>query len=174
MRFARLFVLLSIFSLVSCNKTRDFSDHKNREYSTYYDRFLLNDLNDFYNQDSDLYIIYMYGSTCEPCTKIKGVILDYLDEIIDGTCTYVTDFYIYERELDPNYSSGAWSSYYFKPLPENATSIRNTLITEMLGATSLSETYFFGTPSLYIIKDHSLDNLILGSSSCGDYIYRYL
>ena len=170
MRFARLLMIFSVFMLVSCNGPKpSFIDTKNRNYDDYYERFGINNLEEeFFYKDSNHYLIYIYSDTCSHCHNIKGVILDYLDSIIDETCNGITDIYIFNGSKDPNFRT------YFKEKPKNWQSdgLQNTLITQMIGASSLAETYFFGTPSLYTIKDHVLSTFYLGEDTVGDYFYR--
>ena len=42
----------------------------------------------------------------------------------------------------------------------------------MLGASTISETYFFGTPSLYIIKNHKLTDVLVGDQNVGSYLVK--
>ena len=116
-----------------------FSCNKNYEYEDFID-YQINVL-DLYNMDGD-YEVYFYQDNCSHCENIKNKIFNYAYKL-NKKEDYKFYFCNVIKKSD---------TYYFK----DGDKERNELIDEMKNnsVSSLEETYFFGTPSLYIIKDN--------------------
>ena len=164
-----LILLLTALTLTGCGHNVSYEDTKNRQYSDYYDEFGINKLQDeFYSKDENAYGIYMYGIGCKYCDYCKGAVLDYLDILRLGINKKLENLYIFEREKEPKFRD------IFKPKPEDFLYNRDKelYIEKMLGASTISETYFFGTPSLYIIKNHKLTDVLVGDQNVGSYLVK--
>ena len=166
-----LILILAALTITSCGKTSaSYEDTKNRQYNQYYDSFGINDLKEeFYSKEENTYGIYMYGIGCKYCDYCKGAVLDYLDSLKLNIDRKLDNLYIFEREKEPNFRE------YFKLKPDDFSYNRDKdlYIQKMLGATSITETYFFGTPSLYIIKNHKLQDVLVGDNSVGSYLVKH-
>lgn len=164
MRFAKFLLIIPSILLVSCSK--DYKDYKNRSYSSYYSEFGLTNIKEsMYNQTNDNYFIYFYGENCKYCTEIKGAVLDYFDAYKNNKIKNKITPFLYDRDIEKNTDF----RNYFKPRPDNYSSMINTLIDEMIGAKDIENTYFFYTPSIYFIKDNKLVDYKYGSNEIAKY-----
>ena len=167
-----LILLLTALAITGCGKNDvpdSFEDTENRQYSEYYDEFGITNLKDeFYSKTEETYAIYLYGTGCHYCDYCKGSVLDYLDDLREDKKKSLDNLYIFEREKDTGFR------FYFKEKPDTFWFNRDKelYIEKMIGATEISETYFFGTPSLYIIKNHKLSNVLVGDKDVGSYLAK--
>jgi len=146
-----LFLLITGI-LTSCSWGYD-PDKETRDYTDYLEYTITNE--DMYKMGDDYYV-YAYRPDCKDCVPMKGYILDYLDELKSGTKSkplYLLEFHNINTDV------GRLERADFKTKPDDykgKDSEIKELTEEMVGAKSLIETYFFGTPSLYDIKNHEL------------------
>ena len=166
-----LILLLVALAITGCGKNTpdSYEDTENRQYSAYYDQFGITDLkNEFYSKPEETYAIYMYGTGCHYCEYCKGAVLDYLDDLKSEKDKKLDNMYIFEREKDTEFR------FYFKEKPDTFWFNRDKelYIEKMIGATEITETYFFGTPSLYVIKNHKLSNVLVGDKDVGSYLAK--
>ena len=110
----------------------------------------------------------MYGIGCKYCDYCKGAVLDYLDILRSGINKKLENLYIFEREKDPKFRE----IFKQKPVDFSFNRDKELYIEKMLGASTISETYFFGTPSLYIIKNHKLTDVLVGDQNVGSYLVK--
>lgn len=162
--------ILPIIILSSCAGKNSIEDTRN--YSDYDSHVIA--LDDFYKQDG-YYAVYIYRETCGDCALIKGEVLDYLDAFDAGNKKTFASFNLVTMSKSDT-TSGIIERAKFKnkgaSFDSNDEAQIKLLTTEMdrNKPSSLSETYFFGTPSLYIIKDNHYQSLLLGA----DEILKYL
>jgi len=165
-KISKLFVLpLFALSLFSCSNS-SIDDVETRDYSDYVE--FNSKVEDLYNHEGR-YAFYVYQINCSHCVNIKGKLFDYLDSFKAGNKTYFTNFYL--CSLSP-YSSeeGIKERESFKEKPNEYVS--DDLIDEMIKAqpTSIAETFFFGTPSLYIIENKQFKTMRLGDTTIANYL----
>lgn len=153
----KLFLFLfSIFSLISCSNKDlcDCKDYQNRQFLNYYETYGLTSLDNFFSLSNDMYYIYLYSITCPRCENIKGCVLDYLDTSTSPP------LYLLQKDKIENLKD------YFKALPPDYNKEnRETLIKECINKSSLSEIYYFGTPTLIEINENKLTNMLVGETS---------
>lgn len=156
-----IIVMLSSL-LVGCKNIIDPSK-ETRNYSDYKEFNLK--IENFYNATVSDYYVYCYREDCPDCVPLKGYVLDYLDEFKENkkdTILYLVEFHNANTDL------GRVERSKFKVKPDdykgNNSEIKK-LTKEMLGATKIDETFFFGTPSLYHIFNGALKNCFIGSAS---------
>lgn len=163
MKFYRgLALILSIFT-VSCGVTSlRTSDKSYSEYQEFY----LDSLENFYSKEEDEYIVYLFSDQCRHCDNIKGNLFDHLDNIKNGKIDTLTYIYNMRSNSTPE---GQENRSMFKQKEENYD--REELIEEMYDTTisSISETYFFATPSIYLVKNHMFSEYFYGSTNSANY-----
>ncbi len=144
--------------LVSCGQ------NETRSYSEYSD-FFLDDIDNFYQIEEEHYFIDLYQIECSHCENVKTNLFNYLDELESGE----KSLKIFLFDLNSG-DGGIPNRNKFKVKGENYD--RNILIREMEQAKpkTLNETYYFGTPSLYEIKDGKFENLYLGENEINGFL----
>lgn len=161
MKFKSIFILFSISfaSLVSCKK-------EDRNYDNY-KSYQLDKLENLYSQNSGHYLVYIYFNECPYCEKIKTNIFNFLDENI--TKMYLFDI---KRKSD---IEGQTNRDKFKTRPQgDSDTDMKVLIDEMKGkASTLEETYFFGTPAIYDIEEGVLKDYVYGSENVVNYLKTF-
>ena len=150
------YILLPItfLLLTSCNNEVciDCKDYLNRQFLNYYQKYGINDITNFFNLDSHYYI-YLYSITCPHCENIKGCILDYID------LNKSPPMYLLQKDKIENIKS------HFKELPPIEIEDKEPYINESLNKSDLKDVYYFGTPSLFEIKNNSLISYYVGEAS---------
>ena len=149
-----ILIICSIFSLVSCNN----EETNNFEEPFIDDSFLNGTRNilasDFYQYEGNYYIYY-YSLMCEPCKDLKEYISPFIG---DNENVYTLCVQSISNDL----------FYTFKQKEGNKE--YEVYVNEMLGKSSIEDTYLIGTPTLYEINEHKLINVYLGYQN----IYKFL
>lgn len=150
-------LLLSTFFLSLLSLTNCSSKPSVRDYATYAP--LAINFNDFYAK-SGRYGVYCYGAYCPDCEAIKENIFDYEDLLLnDSPSCGLEKIYLLEFHKKST-SLGAEERGFFKTkdflIDYNDLPKIMSLAHSTYGANNLSDTYFFFTPSLYIVEDHRL------------------
>lgn len=162
--FKGVLCLISLLSIASC--ANNSGEEETRNYEDYLENAI--PFNDVYAKEGK-YAVYAYGSYCSHCTTIKGDVFDFIDKLKGGYKTTINNLYL--LEFHP-YSSeiGQTERNSFKVKPTEYD--EKTLISEMIEAkpTSLAETYFFGTPALYVIENNQLVDFLIGSVAIPNYL----
>lgn len=152
-----------LFSLFSCGITSIRGSDKN--YSEYSD-FYLSSLDDFYSMEEDKYFIYLYSNSCSFCDDIKGNLFDHLEE---NKNNLGIKGYIFNIFSNSN-AQGKENRAKFKEKESDYN--QDELVKEMSNAkpSSISETYFFSTPSIYLIENHMFSNIFIGNRVCAIFL----
>lgn len=139
-----LMSLLSLSLLLSgCN-----TNNKDKEELSYEDFINYKiEAKDFYNINKEEYYIYIYQIACPPCSYLKDLLFDLLNK-------NPSNFFIYDGG---DYLSK--DKDLFKV--NNKDKSDEELILEMLGVNTTKDTYIFKSPSLYIINNNKLKNVLL-------------
>lgn|GEM_PF-3484221 len=162
--------ILPIIILSSCAGKNSIEDTRN--YSDY-DSHVIS-LDDFYKQDG-YYAVYIYRETCGDCAPIKGEVLDYLDAFDAGNKKTFASFNLVALSTYGT-PTGTIERAKFKDKGDSFDSDDKAQVKLLIAEmdrnmpSSLSETYFFGTPSLYIIKDNRYQSLLLGADEIPNYL----
>lgn len=158
MKKPAILISFLFLTLVSCgqNETRSYSEYSN---------FFLDDIDNFYQIEEEHYFIDLYQVECSHCENVKTNLFNYLDKLNSGEKTLK----IYLFDLNSGVG-GVLNRNKFKV--KSANYDRNVLIREMekTKPSSLNETYYFGTPSLYEIKDGRFENLYLGENEINGFL----
>ena len=144
-----LLCLISLFLLSSCTKSeKDIIDDSKEEEN---------------------YLVEIYFPECSHCKNIKSKIFDYIDAQKDDET--LKKMYIFDIRSSST-QEGAKNREKFKVKPENYSEKRDILIDEMKvnKPSLLIDTYFFGTPSLYEIKNGSFLDLYIGETQIINYL----
>ena len=152
-------VNMSITTDISENTTSESESIEDEKDYQDYSESDLDNLDNFYLKDGT-YCIYLYSTTCPFCSGIKQDIFKYIDKSkLNPNLIKMFIFNIGSNSI----SQGTINREKFK-YHEDDDAIRDSLIEEMLegNVSSLSDTYFFGTPSLYFIRDKKLYDYKLG------------
>ena len=156
-----LLLVSSLLFLSSCSNIKVYVN--NKDYADY-EQFVLPTLENFYTINEDNYFIYLYSDSCSHCDDIKKDIFSYLEKMKDPSFNS-TVLYIYNMHSNKT-NEGIVNRNHFKKIDESEGKTQEQLINEMIKEepSSLSSTYFFGTPSLYLIKNNHLSSLKIGTS----------
>ena len=149
--------LLFLLILLSCstNNMKDFNDYKEYE---------LNSLDLFYSLPLNYYFVYLMNDECKDCEEIKDDILSY-----------------YENNKEPIMYFYNMKSFGTKEGMENRnkfqdknefSAIYNINVMLETRPNTLKETYFYCTPSLYVVKNNRLDNFIDEGKDIIDFINK--
>ncbi len=169
------FILLPVvcfMSLCGCDANNGDNVEETREYDNYLGNYI--SLDDFYHND-ERYGVYLFGKYCSYCNNIKTSIFNYADSINSGEKHNIDNFYFFEFQ-SYNSVEGQEQRSKFKTKPDDYSTYsddeKNQLIRNMLNAkpTKLSETYFLSTPSIYVIEDGVLIDVIRGSNSIPNWL----
>ena len=169
------FILLPVIcfmSLCGCDANNGDNVEETREYDNYLGNYI--SLDDFYHND-ERYGVYLFGKYCSYCNNIKTSIFNYADSINSGEKHNIDNFYFFEFQ-SYNSVEGQEQRSKFKTKPDDYSTYsddeKNQLIRDMLHAkpTKLSETYFLSTPSIYVIEDGVLIDVIRGSNSIPNWL----
>lgn len=120
---------------------KDFSDFK---------KFELPSLDLFYSLPLDYYFIYLLNDECKYCEEIKDDILKYYETNDNPIMYFYNMKAIGTKEGDENRSKFQDRNEY--------SSIYNINIMLETHPKTLKETYFYCTPSLYVVKNKQLDD----------------
>ena len=161
-----LFCLIPLL-LVSCTINDDVVEDL-RDYSDY-SEFSLSSIDQLYTKEEGNYIVEIFFPECPHCKAIKSNIFDYLD--LQKNNSEMKKLYFFDIRSSSSLAGNS-NRDKFKTKPENYSNIRDILIDEMRGAkpSTLEETYFFGTPSLYEINNNSFFDLYVGSTNITNYL----
>lgn len=147
----------------SCQKEETNYDTKTYED---YASFKLDSLDNFYSFEGT-YCIELYHLYCPHCTSIKEDLFTYLDKYSEGKVS--TKVFIYDMDVSTT-SAGIINRAKFK---KTTVSYQESapLIEEMKQnkVNSVSETYFFAVPSLYIVENNVFKDLLIGSTEIANY-----
>lgn len=154
-------LFLCILVSTSCNDTKKYED---LDYNDF-EQFSLTTLDNFYSLEGT-YCVELYYPSCQHCVSLKPYLFKYLDEYDRGEKSTKVYFFNVESSTTAN---GKLNRAKFKLKP--ADSNRDELVLEMKEnkPTTLGETYFFGTPSLYVIENNSFKDLIIGDKTIASY-----
>ena len=154
-----LLLVSSLLFLSSCNNIKVYVN--NKDYADY-EQFVLPTLEDFYTLNEDNYFIYLYSDSCSHCDDIKKDIFSYLEKMKDPSFNSTVLYNMHSNKTN----EGIVNRNHFKKIDESEGKTQEQLINEMIKEepSSLSSTYFFGTPSLYLIKNNHLSSLKIGTS----------
>lgn len=166
----KLFVIISfLYSLIlsSCtNSGYKVNVEKDRDYSEY-QSYRLNSLLDFYNIDEEYYAIYLTSTSCPHCQEIKNHLLSYYDlDQIPFTLLYFDMKARGTEEGDLNRS-------FFMP-PNEYSTIYNIDTMLKNNVSDLKDTYFCGTPSIYVVKNSSLNECYVGKNEVLTFIDSFI
>ena len=146
-------VLLSLclLTLVSCapqvEETRNYDEYEENH---------LTSLDEFFSLDYDFYFIELYQIDCPHCIGTKTTIFNYLDkQNNEGVEIPLFLFDMNEGNRQENRNK-------FKMKPENYN--YEVLVREMENdkPSTLEDTYFIGTPTIYEIVDHKVNKVYVG------------
>ena len=163
-----LLCLIPLFLLSSCTKSeKDIVDDL-RDYQDYAE-FSLNSIDELYSKEEENYLVEIYFPECSHCKNIKSKIFDYIEAQKDDET--LKKMYIFDIRSSST-QEGAKNREKFKVKPENYSEKRDILIDEMKvnKPSLLIDTYFFGTPSLYEIKNGSFLDLYIGETQIINYL----
>ncbi len=143
-----LTILFSVLLLTSCNVYTpphyDLDD--DTTYSTF-DEYRLDNLNNMYSQDEDVYAVYLYKEDCTECNTLKNSILGYLSDYQKESRHFKLYIYNTIRLLDENIN------YLKKDL--NYNDAKKYMIDDNT-TTKVEDTIINVVPSLYVIKYNTL------------------
>lgn len=157
-----------IFLLSACNSyPGTYTDE--RPYSEFA-RYDIQDIENFYSYEGKYYL-YIYSDACMYCVNIKGNVFTYIEKYENGEKEH--PLYMFNIKAKST-EEGSKNRGKFKERPNEITEwhieqYRREMIET--GASSLSETYFIGTPSLYVIENHKLVDFIIDSNDVAYYLY---
>jgi len=167
LRFAGFLILLWCFSCKSQVKSPYKVDvNKERNYDEYKE-YELESLDSFYNVSSDKYFIYLYSTECIDCEQIKNFVLSYYDlneENLPKMYKYNMHSMSSEVGIE-NRSKFAKNEYSW---------IYNANWMIENHPSSMDETYFCGTPSLYVINNNILEDFVYDIEPTKAFIEKYL
>ncbi len=171
-------LLSSIFTLCcsSCSnenliETPDGTiDLSTKKYSDY-NEFKLDSLNNFYSHDGT-YSIEIYYEGCPHCNNVKPYLFRHFELFKQEQKT--SRVFIYDMK-DGASPEGKINRSYFKQILDESNYKIDYYITEMIKnkTNTISETYYFGVPTLYVIENHTLKDVVYGEKSLINY-YRSL
>ena len=154
--FKKSLIFASFLCLLSSCSTQNV---ETRNYTDYPQNYL-SKLEDFYSLDDEEYFIDLYQITCSHCEATKTTIFNYLDDFNNGAKKI--PLYLF----DINSGNGEANRAMFKELPNWYEESRDyeKIVQEMerVKPNSLDETYYVGTPTLYLIKDNRLERMFVG------------
>ncbi len=135
--FKKLFLLASMFSLISCSGEEAVSESSESSEHTYEEvSHLQIEWNDIFYVDEIYYLVYIYSEYCGHCKSMKNSIIDYA--------------------LNP--AKPLYFLQFSNEIP-TSTNVENTI-----GATDVSEVSILGTPTLLEIYNKKLTSNIAGTS----------
>ncbi len=158
MNFKKLSLfLLPICLLTSCNN----SSGVERNYEDY-SKYNLTSLDNFYTMESNEYYVYLYSDVCPHCKSIKNDVLYFFDYKETNNEPNI-NMYIYNMKSSST-EDGAINRSKFKNKGDSYN--EETLINEMYTnkPTTTKETYFFGIPVLFKIKDNHFEGIYSGTN----------
>ncbi len=141
--FQKLFLLVSMFSLISCSGEEVASESSQTSEHTYEEvSYLQIEWNDIFCVDEIYYLVYIYSEYCGHCNSMKNSIIDFA--------------------LNP-----AKPLYFLKFSSEIpvSTNVENTI-----GASDVSEVSILGTPTLLEIYDKKITSNIAGASEICEFL----
>ncbi len=149
----RKYILFILFSLIltSCSSSifPEYNLDPNIDYSTY-NEYKLDNFNNLYSQEEDIYAVYVYNTDCNICSNLKNTILGYLGEYKSNTRRLKLYLYNSYRLKDENIN-------YLKELPSDYSSIDDYVSKKV--PTKVEDTLVDGVPSLYVIRLNKLIEL---------------
>jgi len=140
--------LCGVAFLSSCKneteETRTYSDYAIYKFDNLYE---------MYSKNDSKYGVYFYFEECKYCKGIMSDIFNYLDK------EEKTPFYLFDIKRKSTPEGTAYRDSFKDKLSDD----RNAMIEEMKNtSSSVQDTYFFGTPSLYIIENGILTDCLVG------------
>jgi len=166
----RILCLLAFSSLLfSCSSYEESSN----DYNYYEEKHSLSSLDDFYSVENDKYFIYLYSDACSFCTFIEGKVLSYFD-YQENEDNSIPNLYFYNMKSKSTVE-GLNNRAKFKQYGEGEV-IASQLIEEMYQncPSTISETYFIATPSLYVIENNKFSEYYQGSSDVPSFLYSVM
>lgn len=170
-----LLVSISLISLVtSCGGSEDVINGVDISKKTYsdYKEFHLKTLDEFYSLEGT-YSVQLYYETCPSCKNVQPYLFRHLENLKAGNKQFKTYIFDMKRKGGDTLEEAIINRSKFKPVDSNKT--KEQMINEMINnkASSLKDTYFFGVPALYVVKDNKLSEFHYDSNNVSDF-YRYL
>lgn len=133
MRIHKLLPLIGCLLLTSCNS-------KEKQKEVIFDKNEISK-NDFYSLNEDQYAVYIMSSFCADCERLEDYYLEYIKHSDDDK--FVNCYLINCSHQELNFIEN-------KELVESQKGINN-----------IDDTYFFCTPSIYLIKNKVLDKVLI-------------
>jgi len=162
MKKIKLLSIIGIsFLLVGCGSTQN----NTKNYEDYYAEHSLTALDDFYNKGTGTYYIYLYSEFCSHCENIKDTVLSYYD--LDNPSN--PTMYLFNM----NKKGSEEGDIYRLKFKQNVDSSGYLVLREYMDKnhpTSLNDTYFIGTPTIYVIKNNKYDSMLLGDEEITTYL----
>lgn len=145
-------------------------DISTKEYKDY-EEFFLPSLDEFYSLEGK-YSVQLYYETCPSCKQVRPYLfrhLEFLKADMKKSKSYIFDM----KSKKDESGQGVLNRNKFKSIPANPD--KEKLMDEMVNnkVNKVSDTYFFGVPSLYVIENNQLVDFYYGSDEIANY-YRYL
>lgn len=164
--------LIPLFLITSCSNTEE-NKEDTRDYSDYFD-FSLTSVDELYQKEEEKYFVEIYFPECKYCKAIKDTVFNYIDAYKNNDS--LTKLYIFDIQSSSTLG-GKSNRDKFKTKPASYSDAdKKLMIEEMVNnkPTTLEETYFFGTPSLYIVENGAFSELISGSTMISNYLSSLL
>ena len=159
-----------IFLFLLCSCGPSISDTNGRDYKDY-EEFQISNIEDFYLQEEDEYLVEIYFPECPHCTNIKGNIFDYLDNYKNNKVS--KKLYLFNIKSGSS-EEGRTNREKFKKKPSNSFDENQAKIwlNQNLNEkpNKIEDTYFFYVPSLYQIKNGVLDYVTWGENNVINYL----
>ncbi len=147
-----LFLILGIL-LTSCTSIFPKYDlDPSIDYSTY-NEYKLDNFNNLYSQEEDIYAVYVYNTDCDICNNLKNTILGYLGDYKNETRRLKVYLYNSYRLKDENID-------YLKELPSNYSSTSEYYSSNTIS--TVKDTLVESVPSLFVIKFNTLYEYLEG------------
>lgn len=126
---------------------------------TKYAKYELSNIDDFYQISESKYVIYLYSDLCSNCVDIKGNLYDYL--LRENETSYIYNMHTKSSE------AGELNRLKFNQ--SDISQDKKIEFNKKSKPTNLENTYFIGTPSIYIIQNATLVDFIIGNRECANY-----
>lgn len=155
-------LLLFLILLSSCNeyKLPKFDLDPSINYSSF-DEYKLDNMNNLFNQEEDVYALYLYNEDCESCKEIKNSMLGYLNEFKNEKRHFKV--YLYNSIRLKN------EFIQYKNDKDNYNDIHNYYLNNEIN--NVKDMYFTFVPSLYVVKFGKVEDYYTGKD-CIKYIFE--
>lgn len=117
--------------------------------------------NELFMQKEDLYYVFAYYTYCPHCNAVKREVFNYANQCKNPV-------YFLKMDMD----KGAELFKDVEPNQESKVDFINRYIKESIGANKVSDIGFYFVPTLFVIQNHILINMVILEDNISSFLQK--